>query len=183
MGRSSSEFASILQDLIGQQAAETPISPLDSPTQVKVETPTGHTIWQWSTPSLELKLKSKPTAELHLAYKSRKSPSDNAGKTTPAATPDLSIVRQVPSRPERMIELAKIPKEARHAVQHLYQLAQAPCPVVLKEFEVRKLYRRLARRLHPDSMVGLSPEESKRLSEQFRGLKASYDIVRIQFKA
>ena len=166
MGRIPSEFAVILDDLLGSPDLKVP-----TPTpHYTVETSTHQTIWQWSAPQPELKL----AMDLRQVYKNH----------TPRPTPPiLTVVKELPSRPERVVELAKIPKAARHAAEHLYQLAEQTCPTRLKEFEVRKLYRRLARRLHPDSKIGVAEQETARLADQFRGLKASYELLRLQFKA
>ncbi|MGE0763784.1 MAG: hypothetical protein AB7N80_10945 [Bdellovibrionales bacterium] len=87
-----------------------------------------------------------------------------------------------PIRPERSIQLSQLPRTVKQAAEQIYNRAGLPLPEALKEYEFRQIYRRLARRLHPDSQIGLVGRDVNALAADFRELKTNYDLVRREFK-
>ncbi len=84
---------------------------------------------------------------------------------------------KTPSAPEVVIPLNQFDARTRTLVETLIALGASELREGLSKQRIKRAYRRLAKRYHPDRLVGATPAERKEASAKFVRLQKAYEVV------
>ncbi len=144
MGHNQHEFARILEELVSQ---DPPHSAPDTEEKPKPWTP------NW------IFIKAQPSTPVNppvaVVYPAAKKP------------PRPNIKTEKPARQEPYIALDQLGKEAIEALRAFFTMAGEPCPALFRRSELRRLYHRKAKTLHPDVTGKADDGKFRKLAEQY----------------
>lgn len=91
-------------------------------------------------------------------------------KAKPSYPPTRQPTKAAPTKQETLISLEKLPMKAKQATETLIDLGGTELAEGISKTLLKKVYRRLAKRLHPDAGMNVP-------AGSFLELKRAYEIV------
>jgi hypothetical protein len=166
------DFAAILERIL---RADAPDSPRETGSPV-TEAPT---LVDWDGPAIG---RQRP---LNLAYPPSEKIASKTGFTSPVTSAASTSPITPPKHkqdppPERKIyglAFNKLTADETRSARELFKLAGMTIPALLKESEIRKVFRNIAKLHHPDGKPGAKPEEIATMARVFAIANRNYKMI------